>query len=186
MIKFFLTACMSMVLMLCHAHSATEAYFTIHQTSHGIQVDAEFPWTIRNALLTERPDLENSVDETSFEQAFFDYIQSHFILTDANATVLPLIEVNKIQPNGHSHHANYTFVFKGHVFSKVSNTILFNISTKQKNIHTVVGSQKEIAYITTHNRPNFEVARSAQQLTYKTLILILVVMGILFWVKRKR
>ncbi len=107
MIKFFLTACMSMVSILCHAHNANEAYFNIHNTTSGVIVEAKFPWAIRNALLTAHSELEGSVDEVLFKRAFFSYIQTHFILTNANKMPLTLLKVNKNQPNGHSHQTNY-------------------------------------------------------------------------------
>ncbi len=80
---------------------------------------------------------------------------------------------------------NYTFVFKGSEFTKVSNTLLFNINAKQKNYHTLIINKTKETYITTVKEPSFKLENKTQMPTYKIFILILIVMGFLFWINEK-
>ena len=49
------------------AHETNEAFFRIVQKENTIEIEAEFPWTMRNALIAFNPSLENSTNKKDFE-----------------------------------------------------------------------------------------------------------------------
>ena len=96
-----------------YAHDSKEAYFKIIKTESNIVVQAEFPWTIRNALFYFKPELENTKNKTVFENAFFDYVATSFIITNSNNRILKLLKVEmEAIPEGHNHQTNYIFTFE--------------------------------------------------------------------------
>lgn len=186
MIKYRLTLILSLIFTLCQAHNANEAFFTLKKGENTIEVQAEFPWTIRNALLDELPELEKTGDKTAFQHAFFNYIQNRFILKNEDQTSLDLLDVKEQETNGHSHHTNYVFVFKGQDVSTIENTIMFNISPNQKNYHTIEFYTPKDVFMTTPHNPEIHLAPKSQFLNYRTLIFILIGVGILAILFKRR
>ena len=185
MIKY-LTLILSLIFTLCQAHNANEAFFTLKKGENTIEVLAEFPWTIRNALLDELPELEKTGDKAEFQHAFFNYIQNRFILKNKDQTSLGLLEVREQITSGHSHHTNYLFVFKGHDISIIENTLMFNISPHQKNYHTIEFYASEKALITTPHNFEIKLATESRFLNYRTLVFILIGLGVFGFLFRKK
>ncbi len=117
------------------AHEPNEAYFSIIQQDGILEVQAELPWTIRNALLNFDSKLEGEKDKSAFEASFFNYIKANLILKDHSDQQMDLIKYEPMQSEGHSHQNNMLIHFRGEHLKSISNTILFNIYHNQKNIH---------------------------------------------------
>ena len=74
--KYFVLFALSITVYFnSYAHSPFEAFFSISQSKDSVLIKAEFPWTLRNALLAFSPDLVNAKNSQDFEKAFVDYIK---------------------------------------------------------------------------------------------------------------
>lgn len=139
------------------AHESNKSFFKIEQKDATIEVIAEFPWTIRNALLEFAPELKTSKSKDEFDEKFFNYIKSAFIISDIKGKQLELLSVVHINTEGHSHQNNYLIVFKGSTYNKVKNTISFNLKNKQVNYHTLKKGYETNIFNTTINSPSFMI-----------------------------
>lgn len=71
-----------------YAHKTNEAFFTFIQKETTVEIEVEFPWTLRNALIEFNPLLENSTTKKEFENTFSNYIKETIILKDKNGKLL--------------------------------------------------------------------------------------------------
>lgn len=138
------------------AHDANKAFYKITQKEEVVEVTAEFPWILRNALLKEYPELENSKNQQDFDTAFFNYIKNNFKISTGESS-LKLLSVVKRESDGHSHQNNYIFTFKGIGFNTIKNTIMFAISSLHKNYHQLQLKGKQQEFVTTSRDPNFRL-----------------------------
>ena len=146
---------MSSNLFNSYAHDSKEAFFTIEKKEGVIHFNAEFPWSIRNALLTFKPELENLDDEIEFDNAFYEYLNSSVILKDENQKILKLTSVKEVLSHGHSHQTNYTLIFEEGNLTEVTNTLMFNINKNQNNYHILTSEKGEIKFVTNQENPKF-------------------------------
>ena len=170
--------------LLTFAHEGNIAFFKIEQKETTVEVIAEFPWTIRNALLDFAPELKNSKSQEKFDTAFFDYIKSSFILTDIDGNDLELLSVVPVNSDGHSHQNDFLFTFKGSSYKKIINRISFNLNTNQINHHTIVNSYETKEYNTSLSQPNFEISKQNNANFGFLWLLILLPIGIALIVKK--
>lgn len=172
--------------ILTFAHEGNTSFFKIKQKTTTVEVVAEFPWTIRNALLDFTPKLKNSKSKEEFDTAFFNYVKSVFILTDKNGNKLELLNIQSIKTDGHSHQNDFLFTFKGTSFSKVLNRISFNINTTQINHHTIINSYETNAFNTSLKHPYFEISKQNNATLGFLWLLILIPISIRFLFKKTR
>jgi len=144
-----------LVLIACTAiaHSPTEAYFEIYQTPTGIIVDAEFPWTLRNALIDHSPELIQATSQEQFQAVFEQYIQEHFILRDQRSEIIELYSIEKRSNNDHSHSANYRLLFAQSEIAEVTNTVMIALNPSQNNFQTMITGDSEIEFFTNNLAP---------------------------------
>lgn len=157
MIRILLTLLISITYTLSYAHNAQEAIFNIKNKANNIEISAEFPWTIRKALLTEYPDLENNTNQIAFDHVFFNYVKSNLILSNKNHDTLRLLTINKIE-SSESHHNHYVFTYQKLDYNTIKNTLLFNINTKQVNIHNFTKDKQLLVYKTNPSSPSFDIS----------------------------
>ena len=136
-------------------HNTKEAFFTIEKREDQIHVLAEFPWTVRKALLHYDPNLERAKEKEAFQKSFYNYVKRNFLLKNQKGKPLELVSVEEVSHQGHSHQSNFKFRFQGTQFIEVHNELLFNIAAKQKNYHTILIDGKSFEGITSANTPNF-------------------------------
>lgn len=129
-------------------HESNIAYFKIEQIDSTIIIHAEFPWTIRNALLEFAPELKKSKSQKMFDMAYFDYLKSTLILKDNYGNRLKLLNVDAIKNGGHSHQNEFTLTYLGKEFKTLYNSILFNINSDQSNYH-ILKSESNLTFKTT-------------------------------------
>src|SRR6056300_1147084 len=101
-----------------------------------IYVLAEFPWTIRKALLQFDPKLAETKNKEDFDKALFLYVKTNFLLKNQEGLEIELVKVKELVLREHSHQSNFEFYFDGPEFREVQNTLLFNLSSEHKNYHT--------------------------------------------------
>ena len=165
--------------ILGYAHDSKEASFVIERADNQIEVNAEFPWTIRNALLKSNPDLQNTTDQIAFDQAFFNYVNSNFKLINKKGS-LKLLEVKENKhEDGHTHQTNYTFVFSNGKVDKVSNSLMFNLNPTQKNHITVTLDEGTHTFTTTPKNPTHNMEVTIRESTHWALFFTIMFIGIL-------
>lgn len=137
-----------------YAHEPNEAFFTFSLKDSLITVEAELPWSMRNALIDYNPKLEKSATKQDFEETFFEYIKNNLILKDKNGVILELQKIEELKTYGHSHQNNYLFTFIGDNLLEVTNTIMFNLYKKQINYNTLTSN--EVMFKTSNNKNSFK------------------------------
>jgi hypothetical protein len=134
---FLLLLVISCFQNMSFAHSPHECYYNIKIEKNGCTISAEFPWTLRNALLNFDPALKNAQQPQAFEKAFEKYISSHLILKDTHGKALVFKGYRALENSGHSHQNEYVLKYEGGDVYQVTNTIMFEMSDKQSNYHSV-------------------------------------------------
>lgn len=160
--RILLTVFISIIYAIGYAHNAQEASFNIETTSNTIEIYAEFPWTIRKALLTAHPELDKSSNQSDYDRAFFNYVKSNLILTNENQDTLKLLSINKADSLGSSHHVNYNFTYQKLAYTTISNTLLFNVNSQQINIHNFKIKEQKFLYKTKVSSPSFEITHKKE------------------------
>ncbi|OUS01942.1 hypothetical protein A9Q86_04635 [Flavobacteriales bacterium 33_180_T64] len=171
-----------------YAHDADKAFFVIEQKDNVVVVKAEFPWSIRTAVLRAFPELENSKEQHEFDTAFFSYIKDNFKISNASKA-LSLVSVREGVSKGHSHQNNYVLTFEGKYFDTVTNTIMCNLKKPQSNYHKLQFEGQHLEYMTTNKVTRFIInSRQESHLkSYKYYYLsILVVCAALFYFKKRK
>jgi flagellar biosynthesis chaperone FliJ len=173
------------ILSIGYAHDSDKAFFQIIQKNNFVEVNAEFPWTLRNALLTYAPKLKETKDKKEFEKALFEYIKSSFIITDIDKNILELLSVNEIKSAGHSHQNTFVLVYEQGVPFQITNTIMFNINDNQENYHNITVNKKSFKYLTSKNKPEFNLIQQKKESHYWFIILIILFCTILVYIKTR-
>jgi len=140
---FFISSLLCIFTIFGYAHQVNRAYFTLLQKENTIEVEAEFPWTMRNVLITFNPALENATNKKDFEDSFVAYIRKNLILKDSNLNTLPYLEFKELDNNGHSHQNNYLIIFKGNDLFSITNTMMFNVFKHQINYNKIIINSEE-------------------------------------------
>lgn len=173
-----------------YAHDSKEAFFTIPQDGRNgrVQVQAEFPWTIRTALLTYDTTLQTAKTRAEFDQALFNYVKANLILQDPDGQPLQLIKAYEAEAGGHGHQSNFIFEYSGNRVHQITNTMLFNLSDQQINYHTILADNQNLEFETTVAQPAFVVQYVPKTWKddlpwYIGGLLLLLGFG---WLKRKR
>lgn len=125
------------------AHEPNQAFFIFSLGVNQITVEAELPWSMRNALIEFNPNLETSTKKHDFENTFVEYIRHNLILKDKNGGILEFEKFEEIKNNGHAHQNDYLLTFNGNNLSEVSNTIMFNIYANHVNYNTITWNGKK-------------------------------------------
>ena len=182
---FFCISLLCLVMTVGYAHEADEAFFKLTQKEVTVEIEAEFPWSLRNALIAFDPSLATAKDKSAFENAFIAYLKANLILKNGNGKTFEFIGFTEIKNNGHSHQNTYVITYKGSDLQSVYNTLLFNINAEQENYHTLFVGTKQQAFVTTKGQEYFEWA-AATTFNYWWFVLLLpVVYGITRYYKAK-
>jgi hypothetical protein len=135
---FLLILIISCLQTLGFAHSPHECYFDIKLENNTCTIKAEFPWTLRNALLDFDPSLNSIQTPQAFETAFEKYISSNLNLKDKEGKMLIFKGFRALESSGHSHQNEYALEYEGSDVKQVTNTIMFEMSDKQSNYHSIM------------------------------------------------
>lgn len=171
-----------------YSHDADKAYFNILEKGSAVEITAEFPWSIRNALLQFSPELNNAKTKDEFENALFNYIKLNLRMFDTHNRPMLLLSVKAINDEDHAHQGKYKLIFKGNYISKISNSILFNINNNQENYHRILLDNSTFKYTTTKDVRLFEiVGRPNKSLSFYQWGIILAGLGLIVYLfKLKR
>ena len=166
------------------AHSPNEVSFSIYEKDTFILVDAEFPWSLRNAVFMFDSTLNKESTFQDIQNSLFLYIQVNLILTDEAGEKLELLKVT--DQKGQSHHEEYQITFEKRPIQKIRNTLLFNFSSKQKNFHLLEINGGKTEFVLTKDKPEiaFKSEKPFKYLFYFFGVLI-VIFGYLLYQKSK-
>lgn len=154
-----------------YAHNANEAYFWYTTKDNTIEVEAEFPWSIRNALLQFEPSLRSSKSKVELDTALKTYLKANLKLKDCWGKELPLLSVKAIKRNGHSHQNNYLLQFNGSHFSQVENTVMLNLYEAQLNYNFFkITSGEELTKVTGKDATIIQLKSYKKYIFYRVLI----------------
>lgn len=166
-----------------YTHEANEAFFEITQKDSTVEIIAEFPWSLRNALLLFDPSLQEATDRTAFEKTFVQYLQSNLVFFDKNGNELEFLSYQELDHSGHSHQNRYLIVYQGKEIEKVLNKIMFNAFDNQINYHTLNINSKRLTFETHKSEPFF----SLQEKTYSRYLGVITILALLtYFLMRSR
>jgi hypothetical protein len=157
------------------AHESNQAFFEIYTIDTKTIVLAEFPWSIRNAVLTFNPKLNSTVKKEVFFDSFLEYVNSTLILVDDNGKKINLIEVIKVPQRGHSHQNNYKFIYDGVNTSKITNSLMFNINKEQTNHHILYRDDNKVSFKTNKSASIYKFSSKNNTPYFWLLLLLLLI-----------
>ncbi len=120
-------------------HEDDEAYYTIQQDGNKVQVQATFPWTLRNELLDFDESLVNAQSQESFVNVLNDYVAQKFKFYSASDSSELLDIIEKPTIGFSSADFEFNFELKG-IVESFKNEMMLNVYPKQQNIHTFLNS----------------------------------------------
>ena len=169
---------------LGHAHETNEAFFTFIQKETTVEIEVEFPWTLRNALIEFNPLLENSTTKKEFENTFSNYIKETIILKDKNGKLLHYQGFIELETKGHSNQNSYLLIFKGTNLFEVINTIMFNVNDNQVNYNSITINSTEMTFKTKKGSNKFYINDSTTaNYSYFLLLLVPIIFGLNYFNK---
>lgn len=162
------------------SHSPNEVSFSIYKEDTFILVDAEFPWSLRNAVFMYDSTLNNQSTFQDIQNSLFRYIEANLIIKAENEEILKLLKVT--DKKGKSHHEEYQLVFEKKTIKSIRNTLLFNFSSKQKNFHVLDVNEQKTEFVLTKDNPEitFEAESSISYLWF-LLGGIVLLLGLFFY-----
>jgi len=163
------------------AHNPNEAFFIYTEKENTVEVKAEFPWAIRNALIKFNPELVHSNSQKDFEEAFSQYISQNLILKDNNGKPLQFQRFYGLENEGHTHQNDFLFIFKGKDVVEITNTIMFNLYDHQVNYNSINLNQKATVFKTTPNTTHFKLKESTTTTYWLYLLVLLIPMVFIFF-----
>lgn len=160
------------------AHSPNIAYFDIECDSDKTVVIAEISWAIRNALLKNNPELEQSHIQSDFDMALFEYFETHLVFTNKNHETLPLKRVEKI-PN-QNHHESFQLIYEGSTALKeIKNTVLFDLFEHQRNENKIKYGGSQNNFSTSIGNEYYDVPTPSK--LYVVIAFCILSIGAIFW-----
>lgn len=163
------------------AHESDKAFFKINQNQTEVIISAEFPWTLRNAILKFSPKLINSNKQIDFDNALYNYLKINLILFDTDNNQLELKKIEPIKNLFHTHQNDYSLTYSGQNITRIRNTIMFNINPSQTNYHVINSTSENFE---THNRQH-EINMKSSYLSGRNILWSIVLISIvIFFIKR--
>ena len=168
-----------------YAHEPNRAFFEIAVESNEVVVKAEFPWTIREALMQYDSNFKNAKTKSEILKILFSYVNDNFKIKTLNDIQFQLLEVIELPNSGHTHGSEYKFIFKGKAANEIQNTLLFNLYENQFNHHEVsLNGKSKKEYKTVKEKPNF-ILKPVVKKSYTLWFLGIVIVGVIVWIVKK-
>lgn len=184
--NFLLLIILGLSTVICLAHEPNEAYFVVKQTSTTVEVEAEFPWAIRKALLQYDKDLEDATTKEAFKKALYSYVSENLILFDILGGRLELLSIKELPRTGHSHGSRFLIVYQGKQFQRIKNELMFNLYDHQQNHHEVmIEGSRNRKYTTVKNRSAFKLAAKYNNPLIWILIGVALLIGVVILIVKK-
>lgn len=174
----------SQILVLSsYAQDDQMAYFTYY-VNNSIQVEAELPESIDEALIAFDPTLKIAASQADYEETLMEYLSDHLILENEDGDTLAISSM-KIIDEDSSHEDNLLLLtYEGDDLATVTNTILFDANEEQINYNTVIHSAGQSDFKSTPEKAQFKVS-SQFAFRYLYLFIIAIPLVLLFIAETK-
>lgn len=185
--KYLIIIVLSMTVVVnSFAHDPHEAFFSINQTQDTVKIKAQFPWTLRNALIQFSPTLVDATSSRDFELAFMEYVKKNIILIDSLGAAMPFAYFEALENNGHSHESNYLLVFLGNGMGNITNSMMFDLSDKQINYHYLRTEGTDREFQTSPKHPTFALREASNTWFSYWYLCLFIPVGFYFFIRMKR
>ena len=184
--KIFLFLASLVICLQINAHSAKEAFFTF-KVDTTLSVEAEFPWTIRKALIKDYPELATIKSKTVIDSLCVEYLKENFRVFNDAGIINPVEKVVELPNSGHSHSYKVKMIFRDLGFQTIKNSLMFNLNENQINFHEVI-LDGEVQYFQTNQQKSTFKVRQGIPCELWVIVIGFIVLTIAFalLVKRKR
>lgn len=168
----FICFCSILYLARGYCHEGNTAYFEIQVVdSEPIIIIADFPWTLRDALIEFDSTLLLDRREETWKNSFKNYISQYLKFYENNLQQLKLIRIDVLPGTQSSHSIKYKLQFEEGKISKIDNRLMFNINTDQVNYHSIKSKSGEIEFATNVQSPRYKL-RNIKFLNFYSLLLV--------------
>jgi len=133
--------------ILSLAHDPDQGYLKVERWGSIVHVEAELPWTIRNAVFNFDSTLTPQATQAQLDAALFAYVREHLRLLDEDGNPLPLLSVVTLNKQGHTHQFDMECLFKGNSVKTIQNSLLWNVVEHPKHAIEVVHLWTTRSYI---------------------------------------
>lgn len=179
--------CISLIFSV-YGHDAHIAFFEILPVeSKEIKVHAEFPWTLRDALVQFDSTLLLDKSKAIWEASFKKYVTEYLSMYDISHRELGLISIAQLPSTNSGHSVQYEFRFEGGVLGTIDNRLMFNLNNHQDNIHKIVGKKGDLEFITNKSSPNFRLENVSKKNYYLIIrVFVGIFLSLLLGINQKR
>lgn len=137
---------MSIVSWSSSAHAPNEAFFEFFESNNQLLIKAELPWTIRQILLTAKPELKAAKTKQQMQAGLLAYLQENLEVRNEKNEAITIKSI-KAAPNtnGHGHGVVYMLMLgKNQYISSIKNTCMFDGYTDQTNFHRIEREDRSV------------------------------------------
>ena len=150
---------MSIISWSSYAHAPNEAFFEFFESDKQLLIKAEFPWTIREALLAARPELKEAQTTEEMTAGLLSYLQEHIeVRNEQNQRIR--IQSIKAAPNtnGHGHGSVYMLLLgENQWISSIKNTCMFEAYSDQTNFHSIEAGTTKLKFVTNKEKAKYTI-----------------------------
>jgi hypothetical protein len=156
-------------------------------TSNGkLEVEFEFPWTIRNAVLDFDSSLISSQSKSEMLQGVKRYLRHYFVIENEAGENLKITKLQE-RSNGSSHHyiimATYS---NNNTVQKIDNHLMHNISKEHVSYHYFKPKTNSPEWKTTYDKPRIVFySSSSQSGDYIITLSLIIIAGFIWFFKIK-
>lgn len=186
--KHWLIAFIAFLNFQCLAHSGKQAHFKIEK-SDSIYVTAEFPWTLRNALIEFDSTLIAARNQSEFHHAFYKYFPQNFQLLGIDKELIIPSRISLIPPkqSTHSHSVSYLIVYPNVEINCIKNKVMLSYNSSHTNFNSLQLQGKIKQFETNKNLQQFclQEPKTESSIPIKLLMALGVLLGFIIYKKTK-
>lgn len=153
---------MSLISWSSFAHAPNEAFFEFFESDKQLLIKAEFPWTIREALLAARPNLKTAQTTEEMTAGLLSYLQEHIEVRNEQNQLIPIQSI-KAAPNtnGHGHGSVYMLLLgENQWISSIKNTCMFEAYSDQTNFHSIEANTTRLEFVTNKEKTTYTIQQN--------------------------
>ena len=139
-----------------NAHEAHQAFFEIQETElKEINIWADFPWTLRDALIQFDSTLLTDKQEVVWSSAFERYVIQNFRVNNTNGNTLKFLSIEELANTHSGHSIRYNFKLEWGIIGEIENRLMFNVNGNQENYHKIIRKDGSVEFVTNRDSPNY-------------------------------
>ena len=156
---FFLIISMSIISWSSYAHAPNEAFFEFFESDKQLLIKVEFPWTIREALLTAKPELRKAQTNEEMTAGLLAYLQEHIEVRNEQNQLIRIQSIKEApNTNGHGHGSVYMLLLgENQWISSIKNTCMFDAYSDQTNFHSIEADGASLKFVTNKEKAKYTI-----------------------------